>query len=51
MRHVLDTDQGHEHYRQRRETVEPLFGHNKHNRTSPGFTAADVYESGPNGGC
>jgi transposase len=32
MRHVLDTDVGRGLYRQRRETVEPLFGHTKQNR-------------------
>ena len=32
MRHALDTDHGHGLYRQRRETIEPIFGHTKHNR-------------------
>jgi len=32
MRHALDTDLGRGLYRQRRETVEPTFGHTKHNR-------------------
>jgi Transposase DDE domain len=32
MRHVLDTEVGRGLYRQRRETVEPLFGHTKQNR-------------------
>jgi transposase len=35
MRHLLDTDHGREIYRQRRQTIEPVFGHTKHNR---GFT-------------
>jgi hypothetical protein len=35
MRHALDTDHGRVLYRQRRETIEPIFGHTKHNR---GFT-------------
>jgi transposase len=35
MRHLLDTDHGRAVYRQRRETIEPVFGHTKHNR---GFT-------------
>jgi hypothetical protein len=32
MRHALGTDLGKVLYRQRRETVEPIFGHTKHNR-------------------
>jgi len=35
MRHTLGTDSGRELYHQRRETIEPIFGHTKHNR---GFT-------------
>jgi Transposase DDE domain len=35
MRHALSTDHGRRSYRQRRETIEPIFGHTKHNR---GFT-------------
>ena len=35
MRHALATDHGRALYRQRRETIEPIFGHTKHNR---GFT-------------
>jgi hypothetical protein len=29
---VLATDQGRELYRQRKKTIEPIFGHTKHNR-------------------
>ncbi|MGI8712832.1 MAG: transposase, partial [Solirubrobacteraceae bacterium] len=32
MRHALDSDTGRDFYRRRRETIEPLFGHTKHNR-------------------
>jgi Transposase DDE domain len=32
MRAVLSTERGYELYRQRKETVEPVFGHTKHNR-------------------
>jgi transposase len=35
MRQTLNTDHGRAVYRQRRETIEPVFGHTKHNR---GFT-------------
>jgi Transposase DDE domain len=35
MRNMLDSDHGRGLYRQRRETIEPIFGHTKHNR---GFT-------------
>jgi hypothetical protein len=31
MRAVLATDYGHERYRKRKQTVEPLFGNTKHN--------------------
>jgi len=32
MRRVLATEHGHAIYRQRQETIEPVFGHTKHNR-------------------
>jgi Transposase DDE domain len=32
MRRVLATEHGHAIYRQRKETIEPVFGHTKHNR-------------------
>ncbi len=32
MRQLLSTDLGHELYRQRRQVIEPGFGHTKHNR-------------------
>jgi Transposase DDE domain len=32
MRRVLTSDHGRELYRQRKQTVEPVFGHTKHNR-------------------
>ena len=32
MRTVLATDRGRELYRQRKKTIEPIFGHTKHNR-------------------
>jgi hypothetical protein len=32
MRRVLKTDLGHTLYRQRKRTIEPVFGHTKHNR-------------------
>ena len=32
MRRVLATEHGHAIYRQRQETIEPVFGHAKHNR-------------------
>ena len=32
MRRVLDSDYGRELYRQRKQTIEPVFGHTKHNR-------------------
>jgi Transposase DDE domain len=32
MRRVLASEQGHEIYRQRQQTIEPAFGHTKHNR-------------------
>jgi transposase len=32
MRHLLDTDQGRTVYRLRRQVIEPVFGHTKHNR-------------------
>jgi transposase len=32
MRRVLATEHGHAIYRQRQETIEPMFGHTKHNR-------------------
>jgi len=35
MRYVLATELGERLYRQRKQTVEPVFGHTKHNR---GFT-------------
>ena len=31
MRTVLGPEHGHEHYRKRKQTVEPLFGNTKHN--------------------
>ena len=32
MRGLLATDHGRELYRQRRQVIEPVFGHTKHNR-------------------
>ncbi len=32
MRWLLATDRGRELYRQRRQSIEPMFGHTKHNR-------------------
>jgi hypothetical protein len=32
MRRVLATEQGHAIYRQRKQTIEPVFGQTKHNR-------------------
>jgi hypothetical protein len=32
MRRVLKTELGHATYQQRKQTVEPVFGHTKHNR-------------------
>jgi hypothetical protein len=32
MRHVLATELGERLYRQRKQTIEPIFGHTKHNR-------------------
>jgi transposase len=37
MRRVLKTDFGHTLYRQRKRTIEPVFGHTKHNRGIRGF--------------
>jgi len=50
MRHVLDTDHGRAVYRQRRETIEPLFGHTNTTEASRAFTDADGDKSAPNGG-
>jgi hypothetical protein len=35
MRSILATDRGEELYRRRKQLIEPIFGHTKHNR---GFT-------------
>ena len=32
MRHLLKTDAGSELYRKRKKSIEPVFGHTKHNR-------------------
>ena len=37
MRRVLASDKGRELYRQRMQTIEPVFGHTKHNRRAERF--------------
>ena len=49
MRGLLATDHGRELYRQRRQVIEPVFGHTKHNRNSPSFTDAAAPPCAPNG--
>jgi hypothetical protein len=50
MRAVLATDHGQDLYRQRKQLIEPIFGHTKHNRGFTRFSRPADPPPGPNGG-
>jgi hypothetical protein len=49
MRRVLATELGERFYRKRSRTVDPMFGHAKHNRERAGFTDAAGRPCAPSG--